>query len=195
MTVEQTTQLIALMLNAILMALLGGLLWGVAWSRRHTLQAQLQETQRLQQVLFVNARPNRELQLQRLRQQQQRQRRQFQLAYGSVVVSHYTLTLLLFSVLLLGLRMLIFSNALISLALLLFVLGAAGLLLGVLLLLVDAHQAPVLGSSLLDWLRRTVLSRFGGPSSATVKGTAIARFTVPLSPSFEGTLPRTGTER
>ncbi len=200
MTVEQTTQLIALILNSALMVLLSGLLWGAAWYRQQSLMTRLQETQRSQQLLFVNARPNRESQLHHLRQQRQRQRRQFRLAYISMVTLHYTLAMLMLSILLLGLRMLIFSNALISLAILLFVIGSAGLLIGVLLLLADVHQIPVQGQLLSDWahdLVRQTIKRLRRPATAQ---SSIPRFEVPqfrVTPKTTQPtvgLPKTGTE-
>ncbi|MEO1592151.1 MAG: hypothetical protein AAFU71_12775 [Cyanobacteria bacterium J06632_22] len=157
MNVEQTTQLIALIFNSALMVLLSGLLWMAAWYRQQSLLNQLQQVQQSQQILWVNAKPNREPQLQRLQQQQRRLHRQFRLAYSSMMISHYALAMLLLSVLMLGLRTLLFVDGLISLALLMFVLGAAGLLLGVLLLLVDVHQTPVMGQAVLTWASQSVV--------------------------------------
>ena len=195
MTVEQTTQLIALILNSALMVLLSGLLWGAAWYRQQSLLTQLQQTQRSQQLLFVNAKPNRETQLQHLRRQRQRLRRQFQLAYRSMIALHYTLAVLLLSVLLLGLRTLVFANVLISAALLLFVLGAVGLLVSVLLLLADVHQTPVLGPSLLAWFRQAILqwTRHSGAhlGVSPSPSPSIARFQVPDAPPLP--LPKSGT--
>jgi len=194
MSVEQTTQLIALIFNSALLLLLCGLVWGGAWYRQQVLISQIQQTQHSQQLLFVNARPNREPRLQQLRQQRQRQQRQFRLAYGSMMVLHYTLVVLALSVLLLGLRMLVFANVLISLALLLFVAGAAGLVLALLLLLADIHQVPVLGKALLDWCRQLVqqITHLRSPASTPH---ALAQLKGPVqTPRFTMAWHKTGTD-
>ncbi|MEO0539595.1 MAG: hypothetical protein AAFZ80_01895 [Cyanobacteria bacterium P01_A01_bin.105] len=201
MTVEQTTQLIALIFNSMLMVLLSGLLWVAAWYRHQSLSTQLQTLQKSQQILFVNAKPNREPQLQRLRQTQKRLRRQLRLAYSSRMTLHYMLAILLLSVLLLGLRTLLFSNVLISAALLLFTLGAMGVLISVLLLLVDVHQTPTLGRALFAGLQRTVAQLTGHlrspsrPVSSSVAAFKVAALKVPTPSSLPPlAVPKTGTD-
>ncbi|MEL6327809.1 MAG: hypothetical protein AAFQ61_13010 [Cyanobacteria bacterium J06626_23] len=196
MSVEQTTQLIALIFNSALMVLLTELLWAWAWYRQTQLTAQLQQVQRSQQILFVNAKPDREHRLQQLRQRRYRLRQQLRLAYGSMLILHYTLAALLLSVFLLALRMLIFANGLITAALLLFVVGAAATLTSTLLLLVDIHHAPILGQSLGALIGQTITQLLGQlRRPRPTGGQPVSMLKVPTNAALPPlSVPKTGTD-
>ena len=128
MSVEQTTQLIQLILNSVLMSVACALVLSALSLRHHDIQQQLQTQQRQAQEGLTAARG----QVRRLRDR-------YRLSRFSVVTGYYALVFAMSSCLLLVLRALVEWNGLIPLALVGFVLAVATLLVAVGLMLLDWH--------------------------------------------------------
>lgn len=143
MSVEQTTQLIQLILNSVLMSVACALVLGGLTSRHSTLSNQLQVFTRSEDdsdahrrsAEFAEALPRRTYSRTQLRRFQSR----YQLSRYSVLAAYYALLFSVFSCFALALRGLLQWNGLITLALSLFVLGVTILLLAIGLTLVDLH--------------------------------------------------------
>ncbi|HEY9763681.1 MAG TPA: hypothetical protein V6D07_14210 [Trichocoleus sp.] len=139
MTVEQTTQLIQLILNSALMVAIALAWWGIVWLRHSAIAAQLQEQQR--RIVHLLETEYRTLdQFALLRQQRFQLQTRYRLTRHSALVMHYVLLALVGSVFGLALRTLMGVNGLIPIALILFVLGIGGLLLSVGLALLEFYQ-------------------------------------------------------
>jgi protein-S-isoprenylcysteine O-methyltransferase Ste14 len=141
MSLEQTNQLIQLVLNSVLMVaacvvILGGLLV------RHTAtQRQLRSlTQEYSELMggSVLLRGDRLLQV---KHQLRQLRQQYQDAYRSILVIHYALLTFVLSGLTVALRTIANADWLITAALVLFIVGLVILLLGLALALADLHAA------------------------------------------------------
>jgi hypothetical protein len=164
MDIEQTHQLLQLILNGVVMVvacvfLLAGLL------RRHSaVSDRLQQTQEVYEYVdwlrqldgfrdeIRAARTQQRLDL--LKRQLEHLRQQCRSTHHSVIAIHYALLLLLSSTLLIALRTLVAMNSLIVVALVLFVAGIGVQLLAVGLTLNDLHTAH---RSLWEMLRQVLV--------------------------------------
>ncbi|NJL46472.1 MAG: hypothetical protein HC929_01790 [Leptolyngbyaceae cyanobacterium SM2_5_2] len=118
MSIAQTTQLLQLVLNSVLMMVIALIWWGVVVFRLGAISARLQRLDRRPHGLRVRYRLNRH----------------------SALIMHYVLLMLMASLCCLALRALINANSLITVALVLFVLGTVGILVSVSLALMEFYQ-------------------------------------------------------
>jgi hypothetical protein len=118
MSIAQTTQLLQLVLNSVLMMVIALAWWGVVVFRLGAISARLQRLDRRPYALRVRYRLNRQ----------------------SALIMHYVLLMLMASLCCLALRALIHANSLITVALVLFVLGTIGILVSVTLALMEFYQ-------------------------------------------------------
>ena len=170
MSIEQTSQLILLILNSALMALLSSILLGGAWLRQNSLLQQLGKTrshyrkltrssvttstatalkQPTEQVIVTSTHP---AELKKVRDYRQQLSWQYQWSHVGMLVLHLTLLTFSLSLFALALRSLLAFDPLISAALFLFTVGAAGLLTGTGCILVDFAR----GNSSSDSLGQTL---------------------------------------
>lgn len=148
MTIEQTTQLIQLILNSALMMAIALVWWSIVWLRHNAIAAQLQDQQR-QIMHFLETEYRSRNQLDLLKQQRFQLQTRYRLTRHSAWIMHYVLLALAGSVFGLSLRTLVSANGLIPAALILFVLGIGGLLLSVGLALMEFYQMGLLGEPIL----------------------------------------------
>ncbi|MBD2259799.1 hypothetical protein [Pseudanabaena sp. FACHB-2040] len=142
-TVEQTTQLIQLILNSALMMAISLAWWGVVWLRHSAISTQLQAHQR--RMAHLRGAEGHSLdQIAHQRQLRLQIQARYRLTRHSALVMHVVLLALVSSVFSLALRTLMGGNWLIPLALVLFVLGIGGLLLSVGLALLEFYQMGLL---------------------------------------------------
>ncbi|OUC16474.1 MAG: hypothetical protein B0A82_01550 [Alkalinema sp. CACIAM 70d] len=144
MTVEQTTQLLQLILNSILMVLASGCILGSAILRQQGLDKALRHTsaERFQALQFADHRPTLHRKLRYLQ-------RQVRLNHRVLLLLNVACLLFVASTLSLILRSLIDWVGLIHLSLFLFALGTGAFLAGVLLLLF-AFSQPLRGDRRRD---------------------------------------------
>ncbi|PSN17447.1 hypothetical protein C7271_17645 [filamentous cyanobacterium CCP5] len=128
MSVDQTSQLIQLILNTCLLLAIAVAWWAMAWIRHGAIARRLSHIQR------------QELRHQAGRVSRRSLQRQYRLGRSSVGVMHYVLLGLAASLLALSLRTLLGANWLIPLALVLFMLAVGGLTLSVGLTLMEFYQ-------------------------------------------------------
>ncbi|EKQ68259.1 Protein of unknown function (DUF2721) [Leptolyngbyaceae cyanobacterium JSC-12] len=147
MSVEQTTQLIQLILNSVLMSVACALVLGGLTARHSAIAEQLQALHFTEELTLEPTRSRRGQSRNQIRRLQYR----YTLSRYSVVVAYYALFFAIVSCLTLALRGIINWNGLISLALVLFVVGVATLLVSVGLTLVDWHLSD---RPMLDEARR-----------------------------------------
>lgn len=151
MSIEQTNQLILLILNSILMTLLSSLLLGGTWLRQQSLLKQLNQIRshyhRLTHSKDLAASPEAST-LKQVREHRQRLNYQYHWSRIGLLVLHLVLLTFGVSLLALALRSLLAFDSLISVALFLFTLGAAGLLTGTGCILIDFLQGNSNGDSL-----------------------------------------------
>lgn len=159
MSIEQTNQLILLILNSVLMTLLSAALLGGAWLRQNTLSAQLQQVCRRYYQLTRQPHatevyphdPNTDdlkADLKRMRDQRQRLSNQYTWSHVGMLTLHVVVLIFGVSLFALALRSLLRFDSLIFTALFLFTLGSAGLLAGTSCILVDLLQGNSGGDSL-----------------------------------------------
>ena len=149
MSIEQTNQLILLILNSALMTMLCAGLLGGAWIRQRSLFAQINERRlRYRQMVHQSKQGDvvvNKVQLKRvlkqLRGDRQRLNNQYLWSKLSTLLFHGSLLLFGISLFALALRSLVSFDLLISVSLTLFTLGAAGLLAGIGCTLGDIAQA------------------------------------------------------
>ncbi|MEM9946371.1 MAG: hypothetical protein AAF810_09950 [Cyanobacteria bacterium P01_D01_bin.36] len=166
MSIEQTSQLILLILNSVLMTLLSSILLGGAWLRQNALMQQLSKTRshyrQLTRAVSGSATdPSAHTPSQTPSQtpadlKQVRARRaqlscQYQWSRIGMLILHTTLLTFSVSLFALALRSLLAFDSLISTALFLFTVGAAGLLVGTGCILIDFAK----GNSSHDSLGQT----------------------------------------
>lgn len=174
MSIEQTNQLILLILNSVLMALLSAALLGGAWLRQNTLMQQLHQVRsryrqlthpaHVETALELSAQTTskdiRKADLKAIREQRQRLNHQYSWSHAGMMILHVSLLTFSVSLFTLALRSLLPFDRLIPVALFLFTLGAAGLLIGTGCVLVDlAHgnsNQDSLGKSLGKLLAHTL---------------------------------------
>jgi len=148
MSVEQTTQLIQLILNSVLMSVACALVLGGLTARHSAIAEQLQAWHHSEETTALESVRNRRGQS---RSQIRRLQYRYTISRYSVVAAYYALLFAIVSCLTLALRGMINWNGLISLALVLFVVGVATLLVSVGLTLVDWHLSD---RPMLDEARR-----------------------------------------
>lgn len=146
MSVEQTTQLIQLILNSALMLAIAVGWWGVMWLRHSTLVSQIQAHQRHTYRLAAESLLDSDLLTSR-RQQRYHLQTRYCLTRHSVLIMHYVLLGLVSSLFCLSLRTLFGGEWLIPTALALFILGVTGLMLSVALALMEFYQITLLEES------------------------------------------------
>ncbi|MEL6553126.1 MAG: hypothetical protein AAFQ63_06670 [Cyanobacteria bacterium J06621_11] len=155
MSIEQTNQLILLILNSVLMTLLTSVLLGGAWLRQHSLFKQLNQVRshyyRLTHInnakKTISQSPD-ALELRKIREHRQQLIYQYHWSRAGLISLHAAVLVFGVSLFALALRSLLPFDQLISSALFLFVLGAAGLLIGTGCLLIDFAQGNSRGESL-----------------------------------------------
>jgi hypothetical protein len=165
MSIEQTNQLILLILNSVLMALLSAVLLGGAWLRQNTLSLQLHRVRsRYRQVMKSSGMVSNSMasgsieatgetsspsespkntlraDLRRIRDQRQRLNNQYLWSRTGMLILHLALLIFGLSLFALALRSLLSLDGLIAAALVLFTVGAAGLLTGTGCILIDLVQ-------------------------------------------------------
>lgn len=143
MSIEQTQQLILLILNTVLVALLTAVLLGVAWLRQHWLLCRLKQMRSHHRQLTHAKRKITQVEAAELRKTRKyRQQIAFQYHWIRMGLASLHVAVLFFgiSLLALSLRSLAAFDSLIVAALFLFNLGVASLLIGVSCLLVDLAQ-------------------------------------------------------
>ncbi|MGB3293454.1 MAG: hypothetical protein WBB01_10745 [Phormidesmis sp.] len=159
MSIEQTNQLILLILNSVLMTLLSAALLGGAWLRQNTLSVQLQQvcrryyqiTHRPQAAESYQGNSNKDslkADLKRMRDQRHRLSNQYTWSHIGMLTLHVVVLIFGVSLFALALRSLLRFDSLISTALFLFALGSAGLLAGTGCILIDLVQGNNDGDSL-----------------------------------------------
>lgn len=143
MSVEQTTQLIQLILNSVLMSVACALVLGGLTARHSTFSAHLQSLNRLGSDAASHHAPYSSADLLRGRAYNRTQLRRFQSRYQlsrySVMAAYYALFFSVLSCFSLALRGLLQWNSLITVAMGLFVLGITVLLLAIGFTLIDLH--------------------------------------------------------
>ncbi|MEL6778923.1 MAG: hypothetical protein AAFO06_16865 [Cyanobacteria bacterium J06597_16] len=162
MSIEQTNQLILLILNSVLMSLLSAMLLGGAWIRQNNLSQQLRQVQtryrRLAQVTAMAAGHNlsaptqgmpaptdqkavtTKADLKKVRDRRAQLSSQYQWSHIGMLTLHLVLMTFGISLFTLALRALLSFDGLVSTALFLFTLGAGGLLAGTGCILMDLAQ-------------------------------------------------------
>ncbi|NJK53935.1 MAG: DUF2721 domain-containing protein [Leptolyngbyaceae cyanobacterium SU_3_3] len=141
MSVEQTTQLIQLILNSVLMIVACAFVLGGLLLRRSALENRLQTTSlEYYQVLHLTYDSQGD-RLLRLKKQLRRLQQQIQSSYNGVLTIYYALMLFVASTFALALRTVVNHTWLISLAMLLFIIGVGILLLSIAIVLLDLYQA------------------------------------------------------
>ena len=165
MSIEQTNQLILLILNSVLMALLSAGLLGGAWLRQSTLLQQLQQVRsRYRQLTHPLAASlpdtnaahldptTLKSDLKKIRDHRQRLNQQYHWSHIGMLVLHLSLIIFSVSLVALTLRTIFAFDGLISAALILFTVGAGSLLAGSGCILIDLvqgnHHNDTLGRSL-----------------------------------------------
>ncbi|WP_421657020.1 DUF2721 domain-containing protein [Leptothermofonsia sp. ETS-13] len=150
MSVEQTTQLIQLILNSVLLTIACALALGRLGIRQATVEEHLKAASRhysdLLDLKGEMEESSRILSLRRLsqtkkvlRQLQQR----YQVLYQSLLATHYAFLFAVISTFMMTLRALVNADWLITLAIGLFVISVSVLLLGVGLTLVEVHHSKL----------------------------------------------------
>ena len=160
MSIEQTNQLILLILNSVLMMLLSAALLGGAWLRQSMLSQQLDQLRVRYQTIThgfdVAAEPleeklkktNAKASLKKIRSDRQRLSSQYHWSHIGMLMLHVVLLVFSVSLLALALRSLLSFDSLISTALILFTVGTVGLLAGTGCILIDLMQGNSGGDSL-----------------------------------------------
>ncbi|MEM6449887.1 MAG: hypothetical protein AAF703_06200 [Cyanobacteria bacterium P01_D01_bin.105] len=148
MSIEQSNQLILLILNSVLMTFLSTALLGGAWLRQNSLSQQLSQIrahyQRMAPPLDIrndeDSRHHLQIDLKKLRSDRYRIRNQYVWSRLGMVTLHAVLLTFGISLFTLALRSLISFDSLISIALVLFTIGSGGLLAGTGCILIDIAQ-------------------------------------------------------
>ncbi len=169
MSIEQTNQLILLILNSALMMLLSAGLLGGAWLRQNTLLQQLHRVKLRYQKLTHSpkvslasdlTKADIKADLKRVREHRLQLNHQYQWSHVGMLILHAALIVFGVSLLALSLRSLFSFDSLIILSLILFTLGSIGLIAGSGCILIDLAQGnrqnDSLGRMLGQLIRRIV---------------------------------------
>lgn len=180
MSIEQSNQLILLILNSVLMTLLSAALLGGAWLRQNALSQQLQQIRAQYQQITnpLDARIDAEsthqhkqhlqADLKRLRGDRHRISNQYTWSRLGMVTLHSVLLTFGVSLFSLALRSLLSFDSLISIALVLFTIGSGGLLAGTGCILIDIAQGDRHTDSISQALGRAIAHMAQGWSSRKV---------------------------
>ncbi|MGF1569957.1 MAG: hypothetical protein ACFCVD_18125 [Nodosilinea sp.] len=173
MSIAQTTQLLQLLLNSAVMMAIALAWWGVVVVRLGAVSAQMQRLRRQyrQAARWETNQPQGTLM--RLRQYRHELLVRYRLTRHSALIMHYVLLVLMASLFSLSLRALIHGNVLITVALFLLVLGAAGILLSVMLALMEFYQLNGLEGRWLDPVA-------SDPELPTIRGVTAPELRPPL---------------
>jgi hypothetical protein len=152
MSIEQTDQLIRLILNSLLLvvacvAVVHGLLM-----RQAAFANRLRIAQQEYLELLDGTRPFKNDRLMQLKGQLRQLRQRYRIAHASLLTAHYALLVCMTSTVVIAFRMLFSPNWLIHTALILFVLGAAILLCSIGLTLVDVYATNRSLSEEIHWV-------------------------------------------
>lgn len=150
MSLEQTSQLIQLVLNSVLMVAACVMILAVLLVRHTATHRQLRSLNQEYSELMGSSVLLRGDRLLQVKHQLRQLRQQYQDAYRSILVIHCALLIFVSSGLTVALRTIANADWLITAALVLFVVGLVMLLLGLTLALVDLHAAK---RSLWDEIR------------------------------------------
>ena len=176
MSVEQSSQLILLIMNSALMMLLSAALLGGIWLKQNALLQQLQQTSlRYQQMVrdsqsAIENQQRVQTSLKKLRNDRTRLTHQYTWSRLSLIVLNAVLLIFGLSLFLLALRSLLAVDSLISSALFLFTLGSVGLFASMSCLFVDIVQgegdkdslSKVAGSAIaqtIQWVQNKHISK------------------------------------
>jgi len=140
MTVDQTTQLIQLILNSVMMVTACIIVLGGLMIRYVTVKNRLQVTHKEYLELLTQVPHQQEL-LQTLKGRLRHLRHQHRMAHGSVLTIQYALLFFVISIFALTLRTILDFSWLIPIALIFFTLGILGVLISVTFTLNDFHVA------------------------------------------------------
>ena len=149
MSVEQSSQLILLIMNSVLMMLLSAALLGGVWLRQNTLSQQIQQIKINQQQITQDsqgqqnnrARPQHvQADLRKLRSDRTRLMHQYIWSRLSLLLLNVVLLIFSVSLCLLALRSLLAFDSLISSSLFFFTLGSVGLFVGAGCVFIDIAQ-------------------------------------------------------
>jgi hypothetical protein len=151
MLVEQTTQLIQLILNALLMVLVCVIVLSGLMMRHRTVVDRLHQTQQEHSGLPVQDEPARQMRL-GTKAQIRSLRRRYRLTHTSILVATYALLCCLLSAFSLVCRTLINWNSLVIFALALSVVGLGILLLSIGVTLLDIYTSHCSLKGELSWL-------------------------------------------
>ncbi|MBD1911492.1 MULTISPECIES: DUF2721 domain-containing protein [unclassified Leptolyngbya] len=154
MTVEQTSQLIQLILNSTLMVAVCGLVLMGLLVRQGTLQQQLHWINREYREQLMGTAILQGDRFQQLKSQQQELRRHYRQIHASILIAYSALLLLLISSLMLALRSLWNQDWLIPASMVMFAVGNGVMVLSVGMALVEIRSASnsLLGE-LRDWVQ------------------------------------------
>ncbi len=174
MSIEQTNQLILLILNSVLMMMLSAALLGGAWLRQNMLLQQLQRLRLRSRAIATEfethkfepsashlasshlAASHLAGSLKKMRSDRQRLSNQYLWSQVGMLTLHGVLLVFSVSLLALALRSLLSFDSLISTALTLFTVGSAGLLMGTSCILMDLIQGNSGGDSLGQSIGKTM---------------------------------------
>ncbi len=171
MSIEQTNQLILLILNSALMMLLSAGLLGGAWLRQNTLLQQLHQIKSRYQQLTHSpqdiglspdlnkpdlSKADIKANLKRVRDYRLQLNHQYQWSHVGMLILHAALIVFGVSLLALSLRSLFNFNSLIVISLVLFTLGSVGLIVGSGCILADLAQGSRQNDSLGQLLGRLI---------------------------------------
>ena len=162
MSVQQTSQLIQLILNSALMITICVGLMGGLWLRHNAITKQLQSLKN--QILKFSHSANGSVpeQFTQLRHKRLHLQRRYRLIHSSTLVIHYALMVFVASLFALALRTLLNLSWLVPIALFLFIVGAGGVLVSVAFALLDFYQFNQSASGKSGWTldpKRTSPSR------------------------------------
>ncbi len=163
MSIEQTNQLILLILNSVLMTLLSAALLGGAWLRQNALAQQLQQVKSRYRQLTRKSetamgswndldvglhKRHLKADLKKVRDRRQQLSHQYLWSHVGMLTLHGVLLLFGVSLFALALRAILSVDGLIATSLVLFTVGSAGLLAGMGCILIDLGQGNSGGDTL-----------------------------------------------
>lgn len=152
MSVEQTDQLIRLILNSLLLVVACVIVLSGSLMRHSAVVNQLRSAQREYFELLEGAGAFRTDRLMQLKFQVRQLRQRYWLAHVSTLAAHYALLFCIASALVVAFRTLIHSNWLIQAALVLFVVGMGILLMSIGFMLLDFYSSKRSLWDEMNWL-------------------------------------------
>ena len=141
MSVQQTTQLIQLILNSALMITICVGLMGGLWLRHSAIANQIRSLRSQIHQFAHSSNSSGSEQFAQLRHKRFHLQRRYRLIHSSTLVIHYALMVFVASLFALALRTLLNLSWLVPIALFLFVVGSGGVLVSVAFALMDFYQS------------------------------------------------------